>query len=58
MVTAKMGPVSERFANEAGFSDHLNSFNQSKVYNVVLQQKLNENDLDRLGSKQMARRDS
>ena len=59
MVTAKMGPVSERNTNEIGFSDHLNSFNQpqSKMNNVVLQQRINENDLDRL-SKNQARRDS
>ena len=61
MVTAKMGPVSERNTNEIDCYEEPGAATTQpppKVQNVVLQQKLNENDLDKLSVKNSQRRDS
>ena len=55
MITARMGPVTERDnADEPGSF----ALPPPKMQNAVLQQKLNENDLDKLAEKNVQRRDS
>ena len=60
MVTTGMGPVTERDQNEFEQTDKLGVkvLPQTKAQNAVLQQKLNENDLDKLAEKNLQRRDS